>query len=239
MNLQTNDNEGAPQSTGARLKEILTRDIWNFFYANLIFCVSILPGGAIMLLGIAGNSLMTALAGGMLLGMLGAPFWCGLCDTILRSLRDEAGYWSMQYRRALRNNWKESLFPGILSGTFLVLWLFETHALIGEHGIPVTAFAVLLETAFLWLGVLNYLFPQITLVKVSGGRLWTNSIRLFVGTLPVAAGAVMIELFYWGVFLLLFPRSVPFLLVGGFWLPELVVLMALRKPLHTYLHLGN
>ena len=122
----------------------------------------------------------------------------------------------LQYRRALRNDWKESLLPGVLSGVFLTLWLFEACALAGEHGIPVMALAVLLETAFLWMGVLNYVFSQITLVKVSAWRLWTNSIRLFAGTLPTAAGAVMLQMCYWGVFLLLLPRSVPFLLVGGF-----------------------
>ena len=45
-------------------------------------------------------------------------------DTVLRSLRDEPGYWWETYRRVWKRNARESLVPGMLTGLVLSIQIF-------------------------------------------------------------------------------------------------------------------
>lgn len=228
----------ADQKKGiARLWEVLTRDIWDFFRANLILFVSSCPGILLVVWGIWGHSQAVVLIGGVVLGILGAPFLCGLYDTLLRSLRDDAGFWSLQYKQALKQDWKDALLPGIAGGMILAVWLFEASVLWEQNEFLGAAFIAMLEVIFFLAGIFNYIFAQIVLVSVSAKKLYSNSIRLFVGALPYSIAAAAIQLAYWGIFYMYLPRSVPFLMISGFWFPNLLVLMILMKPLKRYLRL--
>ena len=57
--------------------------------------------------------------------MIAAPQIVGLNDTILRTLRDEPGYWWETYRRTWKRNLKESLLPGAVCGLLLAMELFS------------------------------------------------------------------------------------------------------------------
>ena len=46
--------------------------------------------------------------GGLVGGMIAAPFLCGIFDTVLRALRDEPGYWWHTYRNAWKQNWRDA-----------------------------------------------------------------------------------------------------------------------------------
>lgn len=221
----------------ARLWEVLTRDIWDFFRANLILFVSSCPGMLLVLWGIWGHSLVIVLFGGVVLGILGAPFLCGLYDTLLRALRDDAGFWSLQYKQALKQDWKDALLPGSVGGMILAVWLFEASVLLEQKEFSGAAFIAMLEVIFFLAGIFNYIFAQIALVSVSAKKLYSNSIRLFVGALPYSMAAAAVQLVYWGIFYIYLPQSVPFLMISGFWFPNLLVLMILMKPLKRYLHL--
>ena len=54
--------------------------------------------------------LLSAAVGGILAG----PVLAGMYDTVLRALRDEAGYWWTTYRKAFKQNFKASILPGVL-----------------------------------------------------------------------------------------------------------------------------
>ena len=221
----------------ARLWEILTRDIWDFFRANLILFAASCPGILLVVWGIWGHSLVVVLLGGVVLGILGAPFLCGLYDTLLRALRDDAGFWSLQYKQALKQDWKDALLPGIVGGVILAVWLFEASVLLEQKDLSGSALVAMLEVVFFLTGIFHYIFAQIVLVSVSAKKLYSNSIRLFVGALPYSVAAAAVQLVYWGIFYMYLPRSVPFLMISGFWFPNLLVLMILMKPLKRYLRL--
>ena len=228
---------GYPKKGIARLWELIIRDFWNFFRANLILFISICPGMLLIMWGTWGHSLPVVLIGGITLGLLGTPFLCCLFDTLLRSLRDEAGFWSLQYKRALKQNWKDALLPGIIFGVILAVWIFEMNVLIEQENISGLTLIVMLEVIFFLSGISNYVFSQIALVTVSTSKLYVNSVRFFIGALPNSVAAAVVQLVYWGCFWMFLPKSVPFLMISGFWLPNLFALMILVKPLRQYLKL--
>ena len=84
----------APRKKGpARFFEILGRDLTSFYLAGLLALVSALPFVFGVWFAVDTHSLVPLLLAGVLGGMIAAPQLCGLLDTILRSLRDEPGFW--------------------------------------------------------------------------------------------------------------------------------------------------
>ena len=223
------------QTGTVSIRQVLARRIWDLFRSNLILLAGLLPGTLLIIWGIWGGSLPIALAGGVVGGLAGGPLLCGLYGIILRALREESGFWSINYRHILKRDWKDALLPGAVTGLILSLWLFEVFLLGAQGPVPPLAFFALAEVLFFVLGMANYIFPQIVMASVSARRVYTNSIRLFVGLLPRSAAAAAVQTVYWGGFLLLLPRSVPLLAATGFWLPCLLSLKILAEPMEKYL----
>ena len=104
-----------------RLLEILSRDMWSFFRAGFLALVSFIPFMVLVMLAIDTRALIFVLAAGLIGGPLAMPQIVGLADTVLRSLRDEPGYWWVTYRRAWKRNLKACVVPGILCGLLLAM----------------------------------------------------------------------------------------------------------------------
>lgn len=142
----------------------------------------------------------------------------------------------MSYKRTLKQNWREALLPGAVLGLVLSLWLFEAVALGVQGKVTPLALLALAEVLFFVLGLSVYIFPQIVMVRVSAQNVYFNSIRLFIGLLPRSAASAAVQTVYWGGFLLLLPRSVPALMVTGFWFPCLLSTIIVRGPMEEHLY---
>ena len=119
---------------------------------------------------------------GVLGGMIAAPQIVGLNDTILRTLRDEPGYWWETYRRTWKRNLKESLLPGAVCGLLLAMEIFSLcHINIAGGHVAVIAVLVAL---ILLAGIAQYLYVQVALLDLSFAGLLKNSLMLFLGYLP-------------------------------------------------------
>ena len=91
----------APRKTGVgRFFELVGRDMNGMFLANLLACIGFLPVICLVYIGFLANSLPVMLASAVVGGILAGPALAGMYDTVLRALRDEAGYWWVTYRRA-------------------------------------------------------------------------------------------------------------------------------------------
>lgn len=226
-------NRLTPRTGLSRFWELLTRDLWDFFRANLVLLAGLCPSTLLIVWGIWGHSLLAAMLGGILSGAVGGPLLCGLCGTILFALEDRAGFWSLQYKSILKRCWKNALLPGVISGAAAALWLFEAAVLVQQGPIPPMAAFLMLEVLFFLAGLLNYVFPQIAAGSVPVQNIYSGSIALFLRFLPRSLGAAAVQTTYWTGFLLLLPRSVPLLIVTGFWFPTLISLMLLQGPLSS------
>lgn len=117
----------APRKKGAaRFFEILGRDFSTIWLAGILAMLGGLPFAAGVWFAVETHSLVPLVIAGVLGGMIAAPQIVGLNDTILRTLRDEPGYWWETYRRTWKRNLKESLLPGAVCGLLLAMELFSS-----------------------------------------------------------------------------------------------------------------
>lgn len=217
-----------PRKVGLpRFFELLGRDLWSFFRASFLCCLGWLPGFALLAFGLMVKNLLFCLAGGALAGLVGAPFLCGLLDTILRALRDEPGYWWHTYKMAWKQNWKQSLVPGLVFGVFFGLWagMLFTAAEMAE--VPTSVWICLIVGLFLGLGFFGYSFLQIPLVDLPLGQRVKNAALMFPGFFPRTLAATVVTGAYWAVMLLYLPYTLLVLLALGWWLPCLISSMIL------------
>ena len=181
----------APRKKGpARFFEILGRDLMSFYLAGLLALVSALPFVFGVWFAVDTHSLVPLLLAGVLGGMIAAPQLCGLLDTILRSLRDEPGFWWATYRRAWKRNARASLLPGAICGLLLAMQIFTVfHYDVSAGVVPGALLAVGL---FLLLGLGEFLFAQVVLLDLPFAGLVKNSLFLFLGYLPRAGRSVAV-----------------------------------------------
>lgn len=224
-------NPDTPRKTGfARLFELLGRDFWSFFRAGFLAFAGCLPFLIGMYLSIESHALIFMLLAGLIGGPLAGPELTALADTILRSLRDEPGYWWQTYRRAWKRSAKESLVPGVLFGYALGMQIFTLFHL-PEFDAGIVTWVLLIVSIVLVLGLESYVWPQIALLDLPLSGILKNSVLLFLGYLPRSAGAIVIKLVYWGAVILFFPLSLLILPFTSFWLPAVPSLLCIYKPL--------
>lgn len=216
----------APRKKGpARFFEMLGRDFVSFYLAGMLALASAMPFVLGVWFAVATHSLVPLLLAGVLGGMIAAPQLCGLLDTILRSLRDEPGFWWTTYRRAWKRNAKASLLPGAIGGLLLAMQIFTVFHY--DISVGVVPGALLAVGLFLLLGLAEFLFAQVALLEMPFAGMLKNSLFLFLGYLPRAALGVLWQFGYWIVILLLWPISIFALLITGFWLPALLAMQAI------------
>ena len=217
-----------PRKVGLpRFFELLGRDLWSFFRASFLCGLGWLPGFALLAFGLMIKNLLFCLVGGALAGLVGAPFLCGLLDTILRALRDEPGYWWHTYKMAWKQNWKQSLVPGLVFGVFFGLWAGMLFTAAEMDGVPTSVWICLIVGLFLGLGFFGYSFLQIPLVDLPLGQRVKNAALMFLGFFPRTLAATVVTGAYWAVMLLYLPYTLLVLLALGWWLPCLVSSMIL------------
>lgn len=114
--------EGQRRKKGlVRILEIVVRDFWQLLGSGLIATAAALPYGLCIMLFLRSNALGPLILSCAVTGALASVFGMNLLDTILRCLRDEAGFWSFQYKKALKNNaLPAALFGAVFGPLFAV-----------------------------------------------------------------------------------------------------------------------
>lgn len=216
-------DKNAPRKTGAgRFFELIGRDMGPMFTANLITCVGMGLVMAAVYIGFLMNSLAVMLLSAVLGGLLAGPVLSGMYDTVLRALRDEAGYWWNTYRKAFRRNFKASLLPGVLYCVVLTMQVFLVYFCFNmlnqgiNVGLPIWVSVVLNLVVFHMF--FSYMWPQVVLLDQSFLTTARNSFRCMVAFLPHALGAAVVQILCWGIIILSMPLGVLLMIVFGFWL---------------------
>jgi len=229
-------NPDEPRKKGlARYWEIMSRDFGRFFGAGILAFVGLFPYFAGLSFAITSHAVLVLLPCAVLGGMIAAPQINALTDTVLRSLRDEPGYWWHTYRKTWKRDAKASLLPGALTGLVYGMQIFTFAHMPTENN---TVFLiVLLMGIFLATGVFVWLWAQLPLLTLGFWPLLKNSILLFLGQLPRSLGAVVIWLGYALAIALFFPLSVPVLLFTNLWLPATAGLLAFYRAMDATFHI--
>lgn len=226
-----------PRKKGVmRLLEILGRDFWSFFKAGFLAFVSLIPFLVGMMLAIQTHAVIFVLAAGVIGGLIAAPQLCGLADTVLRSLRDEPGYWWVTYCRAWKRNLRACLLPGAGFGLILGMQLFTLFHM-NTMQASVFTWAILVAGMILVTGLLTYVLPQLALLDLPLSGILKNALLLFLAYLPRSIGAIAVQAVYWGLFLLYFPLTVFILPFTNLWLPMVPTLLIVYQPLEKSFHM--
>ena len=228
-----------PRKRGVRrFIELLLRDGKSYLMANTICLVAFLPVTVAVCFGVYSGSLQFTLLAGCGLGVPAGVALYGMYDTVLRTLRDEAGFWWPNYRRALSQNLKLSVpLAALLGGTlammaFAVYWNLRTNPQSGVQGwLAPAGYCVLFAL------LLCSMLAQAAVLDVGILQLIKNGILFVFGALPRVTLAASIAVLYWGATVLLFPYSLVFVPLLGFWFVTLLNCMILYPTLDKIYHI--
>ena len=225
-----------PEKKGfARFCQMVGRDLGQLLGTNLMVCVLCLPAALGVSLGVTLLSLPLTVVLGAVTGLLAGPAMLLLVDCALRSLQNDPSQWLPRAKQTLAARWKTAcvfgavgtLVLGLLS--FVSAFLFEAAAQQGYY--PGLAILVFLALDFLVLAVGGTLCAAALglepLETLSLGGLLRRAGKLLL-TAPgrcMAAGVVMLAGI--GGMILLFPVSVFWAVLFGFWLPGLAAMQIL------------
>lgn len=218
----TGVEKDAPRKTGiGRFFELVGRDMGGMFLANLLACLGFVPVICMVYIGFLANSLVMMLLGAAIGGILAGPVLAGMYDTVLRALRDEAGYWWTTYRKAFKRNFMASVLPGVLYCMVVSLQIFLVYVCFNmlyqgvNVGLRLWVATVLNLLIFQMLFV--YMWPQIVLLDQPLLQTLKNSINCMIAFLPHALAAALVQILFWGVVILCMPLGLLLMLVFGFW----------------------
>ena len=222
MSNETNETPSQGRKVGiARFFELLGRDLWPLYKSGILCVLGFLPGTALAVFGMMAGSALLTVVGGVVGGLVGGPFLSGMIDTVLRALRDEAGYWWVTYRRAFKRNFKASIAPGIFycvvvtAQIFLVYFCFNMLSKGTNVGVPLWVATVLNLLIFQML--FAYMWPQVVLLDQPFSLTVKNSINCMIAFLPHALAAAIVQILFWGVVILCMPLGLLLMLIFGFW----------------------
>lgn len=225
-----------PEKKGvARFCQMVGRDLGQLLGTNLIVCVLCLPAALGVSLGVTLLSLPLTMVLGAIAGLLAGPAMLLLVDCTLRSLQNDPSQWLPRARQTLSSRWKTACVFGSV-GTlvlgllcFVSAFLFEVAAQQGYYpGLAILAFLAL---DFLVLAVGGTLcaaalgLEPVETLSLGGLLRRAGKLLLTAPGRSVLAGVVMLAGF--GGMILLFPVSVFWAVLFGFWLPGLAAMQIL------------
>ncbi|XCP86534.1 hypothetical protein ABXS75_06990 [Roseburia hominis] len=201
-----------------RYTEVLERSIKNFLFTNLMTLLGFLPFAIGVMLAILTSSVLILIPACIIGGVFGGPALSCMYDTVLRSLRDASGKCRETYKRAWKQNWRQSILPGVLFCLMLGFYIFmamlfwwSTH-FPGWGTLALYAVSLLFFTMFF-----SILWPQIALFDqpfLSSAR---NCLLFMLRFFPKTAGVAVLQIAYWLIMVLFLPWSVLLLPLIGFW----------------------
>ena len=225
-----------PEKKGfARFGQMVGRDLGQLLGTNLMVCVLCLPAALGVSLGVTLLSLPLTIVLGAIAGLLAGPAMLLLVDCALRSLQNDPSQWLPRAKQTLAAHWKVACVFGSV-GTlvlgllcFVSAFLFEAAAQQGYY--PGLAVLVFLALDFLVLAVGGTLcaaslgLEPVETLSLGGLLRRAGKLLLTTPGRCVVAGVVMMAGI--GGMVLLFPVSVFWAVLFGFWLPGLAAMQIL------------
>ena len=224
-----------PEKKGfARFCQMVGRDLGQLLGTNLMVCVLCLPAALGVSLGVTLLSLPLTAALGAVTGLLAGPAMLLLADCALRSLQNDPSPWLPRAKQTFAARWKTACAFGAV-GTlvlgllcFVKAFVFEADA--RQDYYPGLAVLIFLALDFLVLAVGGTLCAAVLPLEpaqtCSPGELLRRAAALLAAPgRCVAAGTVMLAGI--GGMVLLFPVSVFWAVLFGFWLPGLAAMQVL------------
>lgn len=203
----------------ARYTEVLERNFKKYFLTNLMTLLGFLPFGIGAVYAVLSSSLLVMILAGIIGGIFAGPALACMYDAIFRGLRDVKPRFWRDYTHALKQNWRQSILPGILfcllvgADIFMAMLFWWSTSFPGWGTIAIYLFSILIMT--MWFSIA---WPQIVLFDQPLRQNARNCLLFILRYFPRTCGAALLQVLYWGVIALFLPWSVMLLPLTGFWL---------------------
>lgn len=202
-----------------RYKQLLSFHGTHWVKLNIITCIAALPMGCGILYSLATGSIPFLLLSGFFGGFILGPFLAALTDHILRGMRDDPGNRWMNYRKGLRQNWKESLIPGALFGLLLSVYIHIIYMdwVARILSISTATKALLLVGAILFAMMNNLFWPQLVLFRQPLLQTIRNMVLFTAKYLWKMIFTAILQLAFVGIHILFAPYTMLLLPFLTFW----------------------
>ena len=204
-----------------RYQELLERDWKSFLFADFVTLGLCIPYGLGVGYALLSSSLLVLLPVCVVGGLLVGPAISCMMDALFRSYRDAPRGWWENYCKAMRQNWKASLLPGIVFCLALGIELFFGMVLFSGERLPgIGTMAVFLAGLLILLMLFTAFWPQVVLFEESNLHRLQNAVLFCLKYGRHVLGAAALQLVWWLLFVLFLPWTgflVPFLGVWFIW----------------------
>lgn len=215
---QIPNGTGLRLTGGPRYRELLSRDFIRFFLVNLLTLLGFLPFLLGTLFSVLSSSVLVLIPVCIIGGALAGPALSCMYDVILRSLRDAPGKWFENYKRAWRQNWRQSFLPGILFCLLLGFYIFMAVTFWWTASRPsLGTLAVYFVGLMLITMFFSVYWPQVALFDQSAKQRFQNCILFILRYFWKTLGCSLLQVLYWVALALFLPISVLLLPLTGFW----------------------
>ena len=225
-----------PKKGLLRVFELLDRDGGKFFKSGVLALVSLIPFYLAVMFSVA-NGALSLLALCIPTGMLAMPQVTAAADTVMRSMRDEVGWWWWDtYKTVWKRNVKASLLPGAIGGFIIGLQIYCVYFLTLLEN-PTSEFLMLLAAIVIAMGVMQFYLPMLVCMELSFGSLLRDCFVMFMCHPIKALLAALVQVVYFGIMLVWFPLTLVILVLTSLWLPMLLAYSILYKAMDKELNL--
>lgn len=220
-----------PRKKGiSRMFEVIGRDAFSFWKAGALAILSSIPWLSGVVASTGSNHFLLLLVTSAVGGAIAGPQYCGLVDTILRSLRDEPGFWWHIYRTKWKCNARSSLWTGTVSGLVLGS-LFFVLLHLDQVVLGPGLFMTFIIGTFVIVAFLLLLWIQLPLMELSLFSRAKNAVLLILISPVRCAGAAFCQILYGGLVWFFLPYSLAVFLFAGVWLPCLLGMFLIYRPI--------
>lgn len=201
-----------------RYKQLLSQHAFSWIKLNLLTVLGGIPLAAGIGYAILSSSILALIPLSILGGMIWGPFLAGLCDGILRGLRDAPESWWAAWRKSWRQNGRESLLPGAILGLLTGMYSFMA-ALFWWSAVPQTpgTVALYLFSGALFLLLNTLYWPQLVLFRQTTLNRMRNIILFTAKYFWRMAGVALLQLVYILIYVLLAPWTLLLIPLLGLW----------------------
>lgn len=201
-----------------RYQELISRDLKYFLTVNLLTLLSFLPFAIGVLIAILSSSVLILIPACIIGGIMAGPALSCLHDLIFRSLRDASGKCLDNYKRAWKQNWRQSIVPGVLFCLILGFYVFMLMLFWWASKFPsLGTLTIYFVGLILFTMFFSLLWPQIALFEQSAKRRFQNCLLFMIQFFWKTLGCSLIQILYWTAIGLIFPWSVILLPFLGIW----------------------
>ena len=220
-----------------RYKQILGRDFKHFYMTNLLTLLSFVPFGLGVGYAVLSKSVLVLLPVCVIGGMIAGQGLAAMYDLILRRLMDVETDWWYAFKKAIRQNWKSALLPGILTGLFLGFLIFNGAMIWWSGVLTPGTIAILCAAALLFTMIFSAWWPQVVLFDQRPLVQLKNSLLFCLLHLGRSFVAALLQTAFWAVMFLFLPWSAFLVPLLGVWYILFVSVFLLYDRLDAVFHI--